>query len=284
MIYIENLLWVEDQIQFVDSLTPVLENCCKRIQHVSNLADACTAFESTSFDLVLLDLQLEPGKWQGLDFLRLLGSRAATVPIIVLSGAGTLAECIEAIRLGAKDYVQKENARTDLELVITKVIVSFRAQQPLDDYARIRKIERILKELIVSLLQASAIQDGKDIFRSYVPIKVALKSYERWCQSEEGNQEDFLDILDLAAIIDFQWNQLVTFQVLQKILNPKNREERTRWLVELNEARKLVAHPTRGDVGDEERRAIQRTEEIVAKWIELSNSGTEKQKYKIEDQ
>jgi hypothetical protein len=86
-----------------------------------------------------------------------------------------------------------------------------------------------------------------------------------------GLQEEFLDILDLAAIIDAQWNQHEALRGLQEILNPKNRADRTRWLVELNEARKLVAHPMRGNLGINERKAIQRAEEILFKWKELVN-------------
>lgn len=266
---IDELLWVEDQKEFVDSLLPVLQPICGRIRHVTTIDEACMTFDSAPFDLVLLDLQLHPGTWGGLKFLQQLGPRTSAVPIIVLSGAGTLPECIEAMRLGARDYVPKEKARTDLLPVIAKVTESFRAQQPLDDYARISKAERTLKQTIMSLLATAAAKEGKDIFRSFVPPKVAIKSYERWLQSCDGNQEDFLDLLDFAVIIDSRWNQDPSFQILQKVLNPKNRDERTNWLVALNEARKLVAHPIRGGVGSEERENISRAEQILSRWREL---------------
>jgi len=266
---IDELLWVEDQKEFVASLMPVLKPVCGRIRHVTTIAEACSAFDSTPFDLVLLDLQLQPGTWGGLNFLRELGPRASTVPIIVVSGAGTLAECIEAMRLGAKDYVPKENARTDLISIIEKVMESFRAQQPLDDYASITRTERMLKELVMSLLATAAEREGKDIFRSFVPPKVAMKSYERWLQNSDGQQADFLDLLDFAAIIDYRWNLDPSFQLLGKVLNPKNREERTKWLVALNEARKLVAHPIRGGVGSRERELIIRSEQVLCRWREL---------------
>ena len=265
---IESLLWIEDQTDFVDSLVLVLQQFCPHVIHVRTIEDARAKLETTSYDVVLLDLQLESGTWGGLEFLRTHEDLAAAVPIVVLSGAGTMTECIEAIRLGAKDYVQKERARSEIMPVVTKVVEEFRAQQPLADYARLRHVERTLKALVFAALKSAADRNGQDVFKSYIPKSVALKSYERWLEAKAGNQEDFLDLLDLADILDKQWNNHHEFQVLGKVINPKSGKERTRWLTELNEARKFVAHPARGDVGTEERKALQRAEDIIAKWKE----------------
>lgn len=260
------VLWVEDQAEFVDSLKPIVDAISSRIVHVTDAHEAEAAFSSEPFDLILLDLQLPPGRWGGLEFLRRLGSRVGSCPIVVLSGAGTMMECVEALRLGAKDYVQKESARTELASIIRKVIEGFRDSQPLNDYGRICKIERTLKDLVMKVLSNAAAKSGTSIFRSLLPRKVAIKSYERWIDASEGDQEDFLDLLDFAAIIDSQWMQLDAMRPLHAIVAPKNREERVAWLVALNEARKIIAHPTRGELEKNHRKAIDRTEEILGLW------------------
>src|SRR5215210_224953 len=58
---------------------------------------------------VLLDLRLPDGT--GIDVLRELQRQAPGTPVIVISGHGSVAEAVEAMRVGASDYVEKPISR-----------------------------------------------------------------------------------------------------------------------------------------------------------------------------
>jgi len=72
---------------------------------VATAADAMSELRSTTFDVAILDLTLSDGS--GLDLLRLVRDLAAPTHVIILSGAGGEDDRVDALQLGADDYVVK---------------------------------------------------------------------------------------------------------------------------------------------------------------------------------
>jgi DNA-binding NtrC family response regulator len=79
-------------------------------------AEALTAIASVQPDVVLLDLQLPDTS--GLDVLKAIRERQPACDIIMLTGHGTIDTAIEAIRLGAFDYLSKPCPLDELEVRI----------------------------------------------------------------------------------------------------------------------------------------------------------------------
>jgi DNA-binding NtrC family response regulator len=71
-------------------------------------------------DLVLSDLKMAP--IDGLEFLRRLRSLGCDVPVIILTALGTISTAVEAMKLGAFDYLQKPFDNEALEIVIRKAL------------------------------------------------------------------------------------------------------------------------------------------------------------------
>ena len=78
------------------------------------------AFRRDRSDLVLTDLKM-PVK-TGLDLLRELRAIDADVPVIVLTAHGTVASAVEAMKLGAVDFVQKPFDLDALEIVMRRAL------------------------------------------------------------------------------------------------------------------------------------------------------------------
>ncbi len=95
---------------------------------------ALTLFREQRCDLVITDLQM-PGR-DGMDFLRELRAVDAEVPVIVLTGHGTVATAVEAMKLGAVDYLQKPFDVEALEIVVRRAL----------DHSRSRLENRFLRE------------------------------------------------------------------------------------------------------------------------------------------
>lgn len=79
--------------------------------------DGKTALElinDEAIDIVLLDLQLP--RISGIELLRTLRDRRLDVPVIIVSGKGTISSAVETTRLGAIDFIEKPpDARMTLE-------------------------------------------------------------------------------------------------------------------------------------------------------------------------
>ena len=71
--------------------------------------------KSTAYDVVLLDLNMPPERWGGLWLLEQIKATGLPAPpVLVVSAEGTQLETIEALRLGAVDYVMKERIQLEL--------------------------------------------------------------------------------------------------------------------------------------------------------------------------
>src|SRR5207244_8720181 len=85
---------------------------------VGGADEALAAFRGERSDLVVTDIKM-PGK-SGIEFLRELREIDAEVPVVVLTAHGTVATAVEAMKLGAVDYLQKPFDVDALEMVIRR--------------------------------------------------------------------------------------------------------------------------------------------------------------------
>jgi DNA-binding NtrC family response regulator len=101
---------------------------CKRILEHENydatfhqdprqgLAEALTG----EYDLILLDLLMP--NLDGMEILRTLREKGVTTDVIIITGYGTVKTAVEAIKLGAVDYVSKPFMPEELKIIIEKAI------------------------------------------------------------------------------------------------------------------------------------------------------------------
>jgi two-component system nitrogen regulation response regulator NtrX len=70
--------------------------------------------------IVLLDLRLPDGT--GIDVLRELQRLAPATPVVVISGAGSVTDAVEAMRVGATDFIEKPVSRGRLFEVLDRIL------------------------------------------------------------------------------------------------------------------------------------------------------------------
>jgi two-component system nitrogen regulation response regulator NtrX len=86
----------------------------------ASVGDGLRAFDERTPAAVLLDLKLPDGT--GLDVLKELQRRSPVTPVVVVSGYGSVPDAVEAMRLGAAEYVEKPFARERLYQVLARVL------------------------------------------------------------------------------------------------------------------------------------------------------------------
>ena len=77
-------------------------------------------FGQTRPGIVLLDLKLPDGT--GIDVLRELQRQAPGTPVVVVSGRGSVTEAVEAMRVGATEYIEKPFTRERLFAVLDRIL------------------------------------------------------------------------------------------------------------------------------------------------------------------
>lgn len=104
----------EDNMRWV--LKRALEKAGYEVFTASQGEDGLKEFARNQIDLVLLDLKM-PGM-DGLSVLRQLRQRSAQIPILLMTAYATVATAVEALKIGASDYVRKP---FDLEALLTQI-------------------------------------------------------------------------------------------------------------------------------------------------------------------
>ncbi|MCK4739717.1 MAG: sigma-54-dependent Fis family transcriptional regulator [Deltaproteobacteria bacterium] len=100
-----SILVVDDEKQIRDSLAGVLTDEGYEVTTVENAEKAAFIVRSASLDLILLDIWM-PGM-DGMDALKIFKREAPEVPVIMISGHGTVETAVKATKLGAYDFLEK---------------------------------------------------------------------------------------------------------------------------------------------------------------------------------
>ncbi len=108
------VLWADDQQVVSQTISSITTQLGLQITYATSGESALRHLLERSYDLLILDLKMPPDVWGGLWLLQQLKDRRIKVPTIILSGEGTQAETIKGMRLGADDYVMKDQARVEL--------------------------------------------------------------------------------------------------------------------------------------------------------------------------
>jgi len=100
-----HVLIVEDDVRARETLRALLEEEHYEVDTASDGTEATRALQQSSFDAVLLDIRM-PGR-DGLSILGDLRERPAAPAILVMTAFGSSDVAIEAMKLGAYDYLTK---------------------------------------------------------------------------------------------------------------------------------------------------------------------------------
>lgn len=122
------MLLADDQPDILEALQLLLKTEGHQVQSVSSPAAVLAAVGETDFDAVLIDLNYArdtTSGQEGLDLLARLRAEDPTLPVIVMTAWASVDVAVEAMRRGARDFIQKpwDNARL-LAIVRTQVELS----------------------------------------------------------------------------------------------------------------------------------------------------------------
>jgi CheY-like chemotaxis protein len=113
------VLIVDDDAVFREELSDLLRGDDHSVTTVPSVAKALESLDSDEFDVVLTDLKMP--RQTGLDLLREVRSRWPRTLVVLLTGYATVETALDAMKLGAFDYVRKpfriEQVRETLRLV-----------------------------------------------------------------------------------------------------------------------------------------------------------------------
>jgi len=119
------ILIVDDDRIILESLGEFLQLEGYRTEGAVGFREALSALEKKPIDLVITDINLEDS--DGFELLHVIKKRFPHVGVIMITGYGTIESAVEAIKMGAYDYLTKPIVDEELKLRVERAL----AQQAL---------------------------------------------------------------------------------------------------------------------------------------------------------
>jgi phosphoserine phosphatase RsbU/P len=165
------ILIADDQPDLLDALKLLLKGQGIEYDAVTSPEAALNAINSRPFDLVLMDLNYTgdttSGR-EGIDLLAQVQAVDALLPVIVMTGWGSVDLAVEAMRRGVRDFVQKPWDNVQLLETLRHEIDAGRARRRVDAAER-RELSEALKIQERLLPQQIPQIDGWELAVSWQP-------------------------------------------------------------------------------------------------------------------
>jgi two-component system response regulator FlrC len=116
----KDILIVEDNEALSEALSDTLELAGYRVECAANGKEALEKLLKQSFRLIISDIQMEP--MDGIQLLEVVKQRYPELPVLLMTAYGTIEKAVEAMRLGAVNFMVKPFEVDQLELQVSQHI------------------------------------------------------------------------------------------------------------------------------------------------------------------
>ncbi|MCP4372688.1 MAG: response regulator [Deltaproteobacteria bacterium] len=112
----EKVLLVDDEKEFLEIMSDRMKARDMDVTTATSAQQALEIIEKEAFDAIILDFQM-PGM-DGMEALKAIKAKKPEAQIILLTGYATVEKSVEAMKIGATDFVEKP---ADLEVLAEKI-------------------------------------------------------------------------------------------------------------------------------------------------------------------
>ena len=183
----KNIFLVEDEGLLREILTVTLREAGYEVETSENAEDCIFRLGQQSYDLLISDIIL-PGI-SGLELLAFAKEKLSFMPVIIMTASTDLSAAVEALRLGAADYLCKPFKDDELLLRISRCLEVSNLKNQL---AKQKLLEKELRDCLLE----------RDDARS--ALKVVLKRSEKVKEETEQNIASTIQALILPLVSELE--------------------------------------------------------------------------------
>lgn len=115
-----DVLVIDDEVDIRDLISDILKEEGFNARSAANSQQAFNLIAEKVPNAIILDIWLQGSDLDGLGILELVKKRFPLMPVIVISGHGTIETAVSAIKMGAYDYIEKPFTHEKLMIVLRR--------------------------------------------------------------------------------------------------------------------------------------------------------------------
>lgn len=201
------ILVVDDEASIRRTLREILEYEDFEVEEAVDGEEALAALRENAYDLVILDVKMP--KIDGMEVLETIAEEGYTVPVVMISGHGTIETAVESTKLGAYDFIEKP---PDLNRLLVTVRNALDHGQLEVENRRMRQTisEQSTGDLPPIIGESEAIQEIKDTIERVAPTEARVlisgengtgkELVARWIHHKSARAEEPMVEVNCAAI------------------------------------------------------------------------------------
>lgn len=120
-----SVLVVDDKPDIRALVVDILSDEGYKAVAVSTAAEAIEKFKENNFSAVILDIWLEGSDFDGIGVLKAIKNINRNMPVIMISGHGNIEVAVNAIKLGAYDFIEKPFKAEKLLILLNRAINAY---------------------------------------------------------------------------------------------------------------------------------------------------------------
>ncbi len=114
-----SILIIEDDSLIRESMSEVLSMDAYDVEMAGNAQEGFQKLQKRTFDMALVDMRLPDSG--GIDILKKVKERYPELAVVMMTGFGTVETAVEAMKMGARDYLTKPINDDELRILIRRI-------------------------------------------------------------------------------------------------------------------------------------------------------------------
>jgi two-component system, NtrC family, nitrogen regulation response regulator NtrX len=167
----KNIVIVDDEQDIRDLVCDILGDEGYNCFSAADGTQAMKLFSEKRPSVIILDVWLEGSEMDGLGILEFVRSRMPSVPVIMISGHGTIEMAVSSIKMGAYDYIQKPFTE---ERLVTTVKRAVQVNSLNTENAELKRKVRSASEMIGSSIVMTNLRSQIDKISTSASSRVLI--------------------------------------------------------------------------------------------------------------
>ena len=128
-----DILIVDDEADIREGVSGILSDEGHSTRTAKNSDEALAAIEARRPQLIFLDIWMQGSRLDGMQLLEIIKQQHPGLPVVMISGHGNIETAVQAIRLGAYDFIEKPFKADRLVLVAERALETSRLKREVSE-------------------------------------------------------------------------------------------------------------------------------------------------------